>query len=81
MNRYDSKKRPCQVLSESSHIGTILARINFDTSRYGTSNGDEMMLQSYVGSVGPVSVCIYVSDKFLAYKSGNEIFIKKIFLT
>ncbi len=52
---------------------------------YGTPAGNEAWLEYAVANLGPVSVCIYVSNSFFSYTSGRltinyfiKNFVKKI---
>ena len=39
---------------------------------YGTPAGNETWLANAVKNMGPVSVCLYVSDKFMLYQKGMK---------
>ena len=41
---------------------------------YGTPAGNETWLANAVKNMGPVSVCLYVSEKFMLYQKGMNMF-------
>ena len=66
---YSSKVQTCQT--KIANIGVPMSKVIYDSKTYGTSTGNEQLLQTYVATAGPISVCLYVSTKFFAYRSGN----------
>jgi hypothetical protein len=48
------------LIGEGQAIGT-----------YGTPAGNEAWLENAVKNMGPVSVCLYVSNNFFSYTSGK----------
>jgi hypothetical protein len=66
-------------LFTTSGIGATLSSFVYDPNivvrnYYGLSAvGDEAWLANQVATNGPVSACLYVSSKFLNYKSGGLI--------
>ena len=48
------------IIGEGQAIGT-----------YGTPAGNEAWLEYAVTNMGPVSVCLYVSNQFFSYTTGN----------
>ena len=38
---------------------------------FGNTTGDERWLQNALENLGPVSVCLYVSENFVSYSTGN----------
>jgi len=48
------------IIGEGQAIGT-----------YGTPAGNEAWLENAVKNLGPVSVCLYVSNNFFSYTAGK----------
>jgi hypothetical protein len=57
------------IIGEGQALGT-----------YGTTTGNEAWLEYAVTNLGPVSVCLYVSNKFFSYTSGKFSLILKPFI-
>ena len=57
--------------------GASVFNYTTDANTYWTPAGNEQLLQEWVANVGTISVCIYVSNKFQKYKSGNYLKIQR----
>ena len=69
--KYSGRQTPCKFAR--TKVASKMVAFKKDTS-YGKREGNEKWLEEAVGNVGPVSVCIYVSNNFMGYKSGKTNF-------